>query len=444
MSLFKRSSISALITLPAIVLLLISPDWRHKLHAEGYYGYGYGVDLILDLVQISSPVIAGGSFSVSTETSNNSINTAEGAALVLSLDPEFSFFSSQGCNNDPIGFPVCELGRLTGGESQRVNIRLDINSAAVGSPQVGIFASAINTEDAPGDESLQFSPPLQQLTDISVMIENGTDFVMADGAIDIEYLLSISNIGFSDGTQSEVQFDPPTQFNNEFSWVCFSEVGSSCTPAGSNLLNDNVDLNAGSSVIYVINGSVDLNTDGVLVSSASASPAASINDPNTSNNNFTDEDVIGLFANGFENGDQPLTRLDSNNRQSNITGNIITLISSTQLLGQLTSTPQIFSYLRDNSGRALVFWQVRYQQEQLQIRGLLTSSQQQVVSATTDWISVTGESIQLAQSWGVLNGGGIGLTYQVNADSPQELALTESDNRELQSIIAINSRTVDD
>lgn len=436
MSKFKRASISLLITLPAVLLLLVSPDWRHQLHAQGYYGYGYGVDLILDLVDFSEPVIAGSSFEINTQTTNNSTNLAEGVALVISLEPEFSAASISGCNNDPNGFPVCELGNLGAGEVRPVDLRLNVDPGASGDPQVGIFADAINTEDFPGDESIQFSPPLQQLTNTAVNIENGGDFVAADGVIGLEYLLTVSNLGFSDGSNAQVQFQPPLQFNGVFSWVCFAESDASCSPVGNNELFDSVDLDAGSSVIYVINGSIDVNEDGTLLSAASVSPADGINDPDLSNNTATDEDVIGLFADGYEDGGQPVVR-ETATRTATAGETSVNTVSA-MLLRSVGKQPQIFTYLRDTNGRALAFWQIRRGDAGLQVRALLTGNREQRIAADTGWLTVDNNQVTITQRWGSLDSGGTGLVYRINNGPQASLALSDADNREASSVIAVS------
>jgi uncharacterized repeat protein (TIGR01451 family) len=75
-------------------------------------------------------------------------------------------------------------------------------------------------------------------------------------------------------------------------WTCTGAGGGTCTASGSGNINDTVTLPAGSSVTYLVIGSLIPSATGTLANTATITPPAGVQDPNPGNNSATDTDTI--------------------------------------------------------------------------------------------------------------------------------------------------------
>jgi hypothetical protein len=87
-------------------------------------------------------------------------------------------------------------------------------------------------------------------------------------------------------------------------WTCVAS-GGTCTAAGSGDIADTVDLTAGGSLVYTLDGTVPDQAPGPFVTAAaSVTPPAGVTDPVASNDSALQESLIpSIFLDGFETGD---------------------------------------------------------------------------------------------------------------------------------------------
>ena len=77
--------------------------------------------------------------------------------------------------------------------------------------------------------------------------------------------------------------------------------GASCSnAAGMGDIDELVDLPAGSSVEFILMADLQDDLEQPVTNTASVAAPADASDPSTGNNQASDTDAIGMFADGFE------------------------------------------------------------------------------------------------------------------------------------------------
>ncbi len=111
----------------------------------------------------------------------------------------------------------------------------------------------------------------------------------------VTYTLVASNAGPGGVTGAIVADSLPAAITGA-TWTCAGAGGGSCPASGSGSIDAAVNLPAGASVTFVLNGTVALGTTGNLVNTATVAAPAGTIDPNPNNNSATDSDTLSSGA----------------------------------------------------------------------------------------------------------------------------------------------------
>ncbi len=134
--------------------------------------------------------------------------------------------------------------------------------------------------------------------DLSVSVGNGSGFV--DQLQVVSYTIQVSNNGPDNVLNAVVNNPLPIGFDN-VTWSCTAVSGADCTPAGTDGINDLVDIPVGSLVTYLLTGTVTAAEGQTVTNFATVTAPADVPDLVPGNNSDIDIDVVGLFADSFEN-----------------------------------------------------------------------------------------------------------------------------------------------
>ncbi len=108
----------------------------------------------------------------------------------------------------------------------------------------------------------------------------------------ITYTIIVTNGGPSAAVGSRVLDGLPTTLSGA-TWTCAATPGSSCgAPSGSGSIDQIVTLGAGGTVTYIVTATVSPSAVGLLVNTATVTPAAGTTDTNPANDSATDTDVL--------------------------------------------------------------------------------------------------------------------------------------------------------
>jgi uncharacterized repeat protein (TIGR01451 family) len=109
----------------------------------------------------------------------------------------------------------------------------------------------------------------------------------------ITFTITVTNTGPSDAPGATVADTFPAGYTVT-GWTCSGSGGGTCTAAGSGNINDIVNLPAGGSVVYTVNGTA--NALGQLSNTATVTAPAGVTDGNPGNNSATDTTDISSPA----------------------------------------------------------------------------------------------------------------------------------------------------
>jgi len=371
-SLRVQRAFVTLVCIGVVIGASAAPRWKQSLRAMGYYD----ADLAVQLLDLQQPVTAGESFEFVVEVSNQSEeNPAEQTSAIISLGQDYAFVESQGCLQDPAGFPVCEVGQIDALSLETLTIRAAVDSdARVGAP-ITVVATSATGEANPGDETLEFTPLVARVSDLSASIVNQRDSFFQGGSQDVTYLLHAANAGPSDAEEVRVTLFEPTQLSG-IGWSCFSSLGASCNATGTGAPDELVVLQAGAEVVYLIDGVLDVSAEGEVVAQAVVTPPPENIDPEPQNNVNLDIDPIALFASSFE--DQPLTRRTGAPQSA----------SSAAAVVPAAGVARVAVMVLDADDRPIAFWLTRTTGRAREMRLLMTDARQPRLIAGSDWIRV--------------------------------------------------------
>lgn len=133
-------------------------------------------------------------------------------------------------------------------------------------------------------------PPGGPVADLDVTKDDKVDTPVPEQSIG--YAIGVLNRGPSPVLGAGVADVIPTSLAN-CTWTCTSSTGSSCSPAGSGDVADQVDLEAGGWVDYVLVCEL-AGTPDTVVNTATVSAPGSVVDPQIANNSATD--VVAITA----------------------------------------------------------------------------------------------------------------------------------------------------
>lgn len=124
-------------------------------------------DLALSMTASPSPVARGAVLEYSAVVSNvsNSEHPSPASRLTFDLDAtDVSILASKGCDNDPAGYPICELGLLEGGESREVALKVSPGTDTEAKMSMTATAESPLTQDiVPQDNTVQVDTEVMPL-----------------------------------------------------------------------------------------------------------------------------------------------------------------------------------------------------------------------------------------------------------------------------------------
>ncbi|MFN8486061.1 MAG: SdrD B-like domain-containing protein [Caldilineaceae bacterium] len=185
------------------------------------------------------------------------------------------------------------------------------------------------------------------IANLSITKDDGVTTVQPGGAV--QYTIVVGNAGPDGVAQAVVVDNVPAALTN-VTWTCTAPGGSLCNTAnGSGNINATVNLPAGGSATFVLNGTVAADATGNLVNTATIAAPAGTTDPNGANNSATDTDAIvrpvelaitktdgaTLVSRGSQ---VRYTIVVSNNGPNAVTGATVTDNFPTGILGVLSGT----------------------------------------------------------------------------------------------------------
>jgi len=131
------------------------------------------------------------------------------------------------------------------------------------------------------------------IADLSITKTDGVSSAIPGGAA--TYTIVASNAGPSAALGNTVTDTFPAACS-AVSWTCVGAGGGTCSAAGSGSISDTVDLPVGGSATYTASCDIDPTATGTLSNTATITPSASVMDPDSGNNNATDNDTLAATA----------------------------------------------------------------------------------------------------------------------------------------------------
>jgi len=199
--------------------------------------------------------------------------------------------SGSGNINDTVNLPA--------GGSVTYTASCSISAAATGtlSNTATVAAPAGVTDPVPGNNSATDTDTLSAQADLAITKTDGVATANQGGTL--TYTITASNAGPSNATGATVADTFPASLT--CSWTCVGAAGGTCTPSGSDNINDTVNLPASGSVTYTASCTVSASATGTLTNTATVTAPATVTDPAPANNSATDIDTLpalGLSVSG--------------------------------------------------------------------------------------------------------------------------------------------------
>ncbi|VAW37560.1 hypothetical protein MNBD_GAMMA01-977 [hydrothermal vent metagenome] len=144
------------------------------------------------------------------------------------------------------------------------------------------------------------TPMAADIFDLAISTSNCTQGLQVNQSI--SYMIQVNNLGNTNIQQAQVNSPIPAGLA-DISWVCAATGAATCgASSGNTHIDDNIDMPAGSSIQYTLNGTVSAQLLEIISSNASITMPAGITDDFPINNTAQDSDMVLdiLFINGFE------------------------------------------------------------------------------------------------------------------------------------------------
>jgi len=138
---------------------------------------------------------------------------------------------------------------------------------------------------------------LQGGSDLGIVLYNGRDLHNGGGLVN--YVVVVRNAGPIAINGARVQ----TQLASVISpagWTCTPSGGATCTTSGTGSIDQLVNLPVEGVVRFDLTSTLALTPEGSFVSQAQVTAPSPLGDRNPADNQATDADRSGIFANGFE------------------------------------------------------------------------------------------------------------------------------------------------
>jgi hypothetical protein len=161
------------------------------------------------------------------------------------------------------------------------------------------------TANAPGSGTITLTGTGTPSADLSIAKTSAVNLISLGL---IQYNLVVANAGPNAVTGAIVADTFPTGLTNIL-WSCVGVGGGACAANGTGNINQLVDLPTGATVVFSITANVPLPLPNAIANTATVTAPAGVTDPATANNTSTVNDVIVIFADGFEQAAPPTVSL---------------------------------------------------------------------------------------------------------------------------------------
>lgn len=135
----------------------------------------------------------------------------------------------------------------------------------------------------------QYPQAADLVADLSITKTNSVDTIIPGQTT--TYVIIVTNNDADDTVDATVTDTFPAELTST-TWTCSGTAGATCTAGGSSHINDNANLPPGSSVTYVVTGTVSAEANSALVNRADLSVLGGVTDPDLDNNSATDTDTL--------------------------------------------------------------------------------------------------------------------------------------------------------
>lgn len=138
-----------------------------------------------------------------------------------------------------------------------------------------------------------------ELADLAVTVTDNISSVAPGGST--TYVLTVANAGPDAAPRVQVLDRFPEGLS--CAWTCSGTGGGTCSPSGSDDIDDIAGLPGGGTVTYAATCTIDVALSGVLVNTAVAVPLGAVGELDSADNSDTDTtsvDGADIFADGFE------------------------------------------------------------------------------------------------------------------------------------------------
>ncbi len=154
--------------------------------------------------------------------------------------------------------------------------------------KVGKAAPVPTTTLAPTTTTIPPTTTTPPSADLSVTITDGASTKSSGSAV--TYTIVASNAGPSSVSAAFVSDIMPSGLSG-VSWTCSSTGSANCPSNGNGNINAPIDLPVGSSVTFIVSGTVSTSS-GTLTNTVTISSPSGVSDPAGSNNSATDTDTV--------------------------------------------------------------------------------------------------------------------------------------------------------
>lgn len=152
------------------------------------------------------------------------------------------------------------------------------------------------TANAPGSGTITLTGNGTPAADLSIVKSSAVNLI---GLGLIQYNLVVANAGPSAVTGAVVADTFPAGLTNVL-WSCVGIGGGACVANGTGNINQLVDLPVGATVVFSVTANVTLPLPNAIANTATVTAPTGVTDPVLANNTSTVNDVILIFADGFE------------------------------------------------------------------------------------------------------------------------------------------------
>jgi uncharacterized repeat protein (TIGR01451 family) len=241
--------------------------------------------------------VPGGSVTYTITASNAGPDTVLGATIADTfpavLTCSWTCVGAGGgtCTTGPVAGNINDAVDLPSGASVTYTANCSIDPAATGSLSNTATVSSAIADPNPANNSATDTDTLTPQADLVITKTDG--LAAASPGQAITYTIVASNPGLSNAPSNTVADTFPAALTGA-SWTCVGAGGGTCTagPTAGNI-NDVVNLPAGGSVTYTVNGTIDGAFLGLLSNTATVTIGGGVTETNPANNSATDNtDVV--------------------------------------------------------------------------------------------------------------------------------------------------------